>query len=183
MQNKKVDKIIATAKKFEGTKYKRGGIDEQGMDCSGLVYTSFLKNDIKLPRTSLAQSALGQSIPYNNISTGDLLFFKTLNSNRINHVGIVISKTRKNINFIHASFEGVITSSIKEPYWEKAFVTGKRIVNPPTHPSNNLQLYKVKSGDTLYGIAKKHHTSIQSIKELNHLTSDNIAIGMILKIL
>ena len=37
--------------------------------------------------------------------------------------------------------------------------------------------YIVKKGDTLYGIAKKFNTSVQSIKELNNLKSNIINVG------
>lgn len=37
--------------------------------------------------------------------------------------------------------------------------------------------YEVKYGDSLYFIARKHNTSIKSIKELNHLSKDTIYAG------
>lgn len=42
--------------------------------------------------------------------------------------------------------------------------------------------YIVKSGDTLYSIAKKYNTSIDNIKKLNNLSSNNLSIGQVLKI-
>lgn len=42
--------------------------------------------------------------------------------------------------------------------------------------------HKVKSGDTLSGIAGKYHTSIAKIKKANGLKSDMIKIGQVLKI-
>lgn len=42
--------------------------------------------------------------------------------------------------------------------------------------------YKVKSGDSLEKIAKKHSTSIKKLKELNDLKGDRIRIGQKLKI-
>jgi len=50
--NKKANNIINYAKTFQGTKYKYGGTTKKGMDCSGLIYTSFKKGEITLPRTS-----------------------------------------------------------------------------------------------------------------------------------
>lgn len=49
-------------------------------------------------------------------------------------------------------------------------------------PKVNHKKYKVKSGDTLSEIAEKFHTSIQKIKSLNGLKSDNLSIGQSLKI-
>lgn len=49
--------------------------------------------------------------------------------------------------------------------------------NEPTYIT-----YVVKSGDNLYTIAKKYNVSVDSIKKLNNLTSNNLSIGQILKI-
>ena len=38
-------------------------------------------------------------------------------------------------------------------------------------------IHKVKSGETLGSIAKKHHTSVANIKRWNGLKSDNIRVG------
>lgn len=42
--------------------------------------------------------------------------------------------------------------------------------------------YIVKSGDTLYAIASKFNTTVDEIKKLNNLTSNNLTIGKSLKI-
>ena len=43
--------------------------------------------------------------------------------------------------------------------------------------------YIVEKGDTLYGIARKFNTSVQKIKELNNLSTNNLSIGQSLKII
>lgn len=48
--------------------------------------------------------------------------------------------------------------------------------------SASASTYTVQKGDSLYWIAKKHHTSIQEIKTLNHLPSDFLKINQVLKI-
>jgi GH24 family phage-related lysozyme (muramidase)/LysM repeat protein len=42
--------------------------------------------------------------------------------------------------------------------------------------------YRVKSHDTLTGIARKYHTSVDLLKHVNHLASDLIKIGQVLKV-
>ena len=42
--------------------------------------------------------------------------------------------------------------------------------------------YKVVKGDTLYGIANKLDTSVDELKKINNLTSNNLSIGQVLKI-
>jgi len=56
----------------------------------------------------------------------------------------------------------------------------KQLVKKVNTPS--YKKHKVKSGDTLSEIARKYHTSMAAIKKLNHLRSDTIRIGQVLKI-
>ena len=128
--NAKVYNIISNAKRFEGTRYKYGGTTKRGMDCSGLIYTAFLEEDIAIPRTSRAMSLEGERLYLKEVNPGDLLFFET-NKNRkvINHVGLVVEIERDDIYFIHASTSrGVIVSSLSEPYWNGNFVMARRIL-------------------------------------------------------
>lgn len=126
---KKIKSIVNYAKTFNGTRYKYGGTTKKGMDCSGLVYTSFKKEQVVLPRTSRAMSTQGKSISLKKVAVGDLLFFKTnKNKNVINHVGLVVN-TGGGIQFIHASVsKGVTISSLKEKYWNNCYVSAKRIL-------------------------------------------------------
>ena len=60
------------------------------------------------------------------------------------------------------------------------------VVSPPpvvkTVPKPSYTTYRVKSGDTLSEIARKQHVSITTIKNTNHMRSDTIQIGQLLKI-
>jgi|SRR5699024_2106965 len=124
------DRIIKQAKSFNGTPYKFGGTTKKGMDCSGLIYTAFKSEDIYLPRISSDMAREGMQIKLNNVQPGDLLFFKTnRRRNRINHVGLVVEVNGSEILFIHSSTsKGVITSSINEAYWQRAFTEARRIL-------------------------------------------------------
>ena len=46
----------------------------------------------------------------------------------------------------------------------------------------NYFLYTVRSGDSLYAIAKKYNTNVDAIKRLNSLSSNTLSIGQVLKI-
>ena len=126
---KKIKRIVDYALTFDGTRYKYGGTTSKGMDCSGLVYTSFKKENIVLPRTSKAMSTQGKKRAISKATVGDLLFFKTnKNKNTINHVGIVVS-TKGTIKFIHASVsKGVTVSSLSENYWKNCFSEIRRVL-------------------------------------------------------
>ncbi len=47
---------------------------------------------------------------------------------------------------------------------------------------NDITIYTVQRGDTLYDIANKFNTSVDTIKQLNNLTSNNIYIGQELRV-
>lgn len=51
-----------------------------------------------------------------------------------------------------------------------------------TKPQEDYITYTVKSGDSLYAIARNYNTSVDSIMTLNNLKSTNLSIGQILKI-
>ncbi|MDE5538904.1 MAG: LysM peptidoglycan-binding domain-containing protein [Bacilli bacterium] len=51
---------------------------------------------------------------------------------------------------------------------------------PPTGSESNY--YTVKAGDSLYGIARQYGTTVDELKRLNNLASNNLTIGMTLKI-
>jgi cell wall-associated NlpC family hydrolase len=122
-------KIIKNAEKFEGTKYKFGGTTDKGMDCSGLVYVAFKQENVILPRISRDMATRGIEIKISQAEEGDLVFFKTSSKNRISHVGIVSKIKDDTIYFIHSTTsQGVITSSMEENYWKKAFVSIRRVI-------------------------------------------------------
>ena len=50
-----------------------------------------------------------------------------------------------------------------------------------TNP-NNMFMYTVKKGDTLYKIAQKYNTTVQEIIKLNNLANTNLTIGQIIRI-
>ncbi|WP_432411801.1 C40 family peptidase [Rasiella sp. SM2506] len=128
--NSAVGKIIDHAKSFEGTRYKFGGTTKKGMDCSGLIYTSFATENITLPRISRDMATQGERISLLKAEEGDLVFFQTNPSkNVINHVGLVVYNKSGVLKFIHATTsQGVIISDLSEAYWDKSFVQARRII-------------------------------------------------------
>lgn len=123
------DKIIWTAVSYKGTPYRYGGITRRGMDCSGLVHTSFKARGIELPRSSRGISTKGKSVALRNVRRGDLLFFKTGRRERISHVGLVVSNKNGVIKFIHSTTSrGVIVSSMDERYWKRNYRKAKRVL-------------------------------------------------------
>lgn len=129
-RRRKAEAIVAYAESFLGTRYRYGGMSSGGMDCSGLVHMSFLNAvDIDLPRQSREIAKEGARISKNELEKGDLVFFKTQGSRRINHLGIVVENNENEILFIHASLSGgVMVSELSLPYWNKAYEESRRVL-------------------------------------------------------
>lgn len=186
------NKVIRKALSFKGTRYKYGGTTKSGMDCSGLMCSSFKAVNVNLPRTSFEQSKQGVRVSKRNVQKGDLVFFKTNGKSRINHVGLVVSVDGRDVKFVHSSSSrGVMISSLKEGYWSNAFSEVRRlqhsqsnegevvVVNTP----NVEKTYTVVKGDTLYAIARKFNgVSVNDLMSFNNLTSTSLKLGMELKI-
>ncbi len=129
-EDNRVYNITSFARDHEGTPYKFGGTTRSGMDCSGLVYTSFLQENIPLPRSSRDMSLKGDRLSLEEVNIGDLLFFETdKNKKVINHVGLVVEIQPGHIFFIHSSTSrGVIISSLADNYWWDHFVMARRLI-------------------------------------------------------
>jgi probable lipoprotein NlpC len=127
--NRNVQKVIQTARSYRGTPYRYGGTTRIGMDCSGLLCTSFKAIDVDLPRTSNEQSRFGQHVRPKDIQPGDLVFFSESRfSNKISHVGLVTDvKGDEEIYFIHASTRlGVIEDNLFSDHYQKIFIKAVR---------------------------------------------------------
>ena len=125
-----VKQLINSVSENLGAGYHTGGTNpNSGFDCSGLMYSTFKKFDITLPRSSNDMSKVGTKLNNSDIKKGDLIFFRTNGKSVINHVGMVTEVSSDEIKFIHSSTQkGVIVSSTKEPYYGKNFAQANRII-------------------------------------------------------
>jgi cell wall-associated NlpC family hydrolase len=71
---------------FLGSPYLWGGVTPWGVDCSGLVQTTFAARGMSLPRDSAQQAGCGEDISLEAIRPGDLLFFSGESGKGITHV-------------------------------------------------------------------------------------------------
>jgi cell wall-associated NlpC family hydrolase len=71
---------------FAGSPYEWGGVTPCGVDCSGVVQTTFLARGITLPRDSAEQVACGATVSPDAVRPGDLLFFRGSDRDRVTHV-------------------------------------------------------------------------------------------------
>ena len=118
--------IVTVATSLLGVRYRYGGVSpEKGFDCSGFVYYSHQQLGIELPRAIEAQFALTRPVARQNLSPGDLVFFRTRRG-RLQHVGIYLGQNR----FIHAPSTGKVVSitTLDNAYWKPRFARGGRLV-------------------------------------------------------
>jgi len=120
-------RLIAAAGKYEHTPYRYGGKDRRGLDCSGLVFISFLDAlGISVPRNAESLYSWVERIPIDNAQPGDLVFFRTTGSGKISHVGILTGEGR----FIHSASSGpktgVIYSRLDDKYWARTYAGAGR---------------------------------------------------------
>jgi len=92
-----VEPVIAHAERLLGSPYLWGGKTSTGIDCSGLVQTSFAAAGIHLPRDSDQQAYLGRLTATrwsrSGLRRGDTLYFLRADG-RIGHTAIYLGENR-----------------------------------------------------------------------------------------
>jgi len=120
------ERIILFAKKLLNIPYRFGGSSIMGIDCSAYVQKVYGLLGIDLPRSAREQFHIGETIDKDDLSIGDLVFFRTYASFP-SHVGIYLG----NDLFIHASSKNrkVTIDSLNSPYYLKRFIGAKRLIS------------------------------------------------------
>lgn len=84
---------------FAGAPYLWGGVTPHGVDCSGLVQTTWLARGIVLPRQAADQARLGAPVEFGAMRAGDLLAFHDQGGSVVTHVAIAGSDS----TLVHAA--------------------------------------------------------------------------------
>jgi lipoprotein Spr len=120
------DLLYTFIDEWYGTRYRFGGADKGGIDCSAFVQRLYERVfNVNLLRTAVEQFSVANAVwDKEDLREGDLVFFQ-VKSRRISHVGIYLI----NNFFVHSSTSnGVMISNLNESYWKKYFARGGRIV-------------------------------------------------------
>ena len=122
------DEVMYKVIEYLNTPYLWGGTSKRGIDCSAFVQTVMYQSlGVLLPRTSLEQSSVGETIEREDLKFGDLLFFDTMNKGRTTHVGIYLEDGY----FVHSgSRTGVAVASLNSDFYSSHFLHAKRVINP-----------------------------------------------------
>lgn len=86
-----------------------------------------------------------------------------------------------NVQFLNNNYKELAEAVIKSVLEYKGILYTPPTTTPsPTTPSQTT--YTVKKGDSLYAISKRYNTTVDELKQLNNLTTNNLSIGQILKL-
>ncbi len=120
------EKVVVLAKKLLNIPYRFGGNTLFGLDCSAFVQMVYGFIGIDLPRSAREQFNEGNPVKKEELSIGDLVFFRTY-APFPSHVGIYLG----NNLFIHASSQKkkVTIDSLQTPYYFKRFIGAKRLLD------------------------------------------------------
>jgi hypothetical protein len=111
---------------WEGTPYRFGGANLQGVDCSGFVQRAYAEAfGMALSRSTSTQVLEGREIRRQDLQPGDLVFFQTGRNQR--HVGIYL----RDGQFLHASTRiGVTVDDLSQGYYDRTYWTARRMLSP-----------------------------------------------------
>lgn len=127
------ERIVAFAKTQIGVPYKYCSMDPSGgFDCSGFVNYVFNHFNIKVPRSSVDFTNVGEEIALSNAQPGDLILFTGTNPRKrvVGHIGIVTANDNGDISFIQSTSGakyGVVISRLDKNYMTR-FVKVIRLV-------------------------------------------------------
>ena len=123
--------LVRVARSFVGAPYKYGGESVRGLDCSAFVRKMYAIFEVNLPRCAREQYNAGERVDKNDLTTGDLVFFRARPAACYpTHVGIYLGGDM----FIHASslpFRGVKIDHLSGAYFARTYMGAVRVKDPP----------------------------------------------------
>jgi cell wall-associated NlpC family hydrolase len=165
------DDIVNTGEKYLGVPYSYGAVygNVSSFDCSSFTEYIYAQNGVTLPRVSRDQAKVGTQVSVNNLQKGDLLFFDINRDGVVDHVSIYVSP----YYMLGAQSSTGVAFADTHYYWGNYLVQARRVLETQT----SVATYTVVSGDTLWGISQKFHTTVSAIQQKNNMTSTTIYVG------
>lgn len=123
--------IVSYAKRWKGVKYKYGGKDPKGFDCSGFTSYVYRKFDLNITPSSKVQATKGRKIPLSRANAGDLVFFSKTGKGAVSHVAMVVSNEKEGLTVIHCtSSKGVMVQNVsRSNYWRPKMLYARNVID------------------------------------------------------
>ena len=129
------DEVYRVASSMMGVPYLWGGTSTKGVDCSGFVRTVYFMNGIILGRDASLQSVHGAELDisngYNNLETGDLLFFGSFRDSkpRVTHVAIYKGDSEYINSAVMVKVNSLDSTRVNfSSYRKNSFISARRII-------------------------------------------------------
>ncbi len=117
-------KLYKFVSSWLGVPHKLGSCTSYAIDCS--CFVKLLHQQVygkNLPRTADQMCKETKAISTNDLTEGDLVFFK-INSKKVSHVGVYLKQGW----FAHVSTsKGVMINNLSEAYYEKHYTSSGRV--------------------------------------------------------
>jgi len=123
--------LVKVATTFAGAPYRLGGDTIRGLDCSAFVRKMYGIFEVQLPRCAREQFYAGPRVGQDDLTAGDLVFFKTKRFAKYpTHVGIYVGDGK----FIHTSSfmkRGVRVDHLSDSYFTRTYMGAVRVKASP----------------------------------------------------
>ena len=121
--------------------------------------------------------SIADIVAENNLSTFVLRVGQVLKIPSIETTTLYIVKEGDTIYSISRKFNVSVDDIIRINNLNSNLIAAGRELFIPVPGDGGYLLYEVVSGDTLYSISRKYDVDIQTIREINSLSNNNLSIG------
>ena len=126
--------------------------------------------------------SIADIVAENNLSTFVLRVGQVLKIPSIETTTLYIVKEGDTLYSISRKFNVSVDDIIRINNLNSNLIALGQELFIPVPGDGDFVLYEVLSGDTLYSISRKYDVDIQTIRDINNLSNNNLSIGTLLKI-
>lgn len=126
--------------------------------------------------------SIADIVAENNLSSITLRVGQVLKIPSVETTTLYIVKEGDTLYSISRKFNVSVDDIIRINNLNSNLIALGRELFIPVPGDGGYLLYEVVSGDTLYSISRKYDVDIQTIREINNLSNNNLSIGSLLKI-
>jgi len=158
--------------------------NNEGIDTGGVSYTVVAGDTLygiaRKFNTTVAKIKDLNNLTSNLLSIGQTLKIKDESANN-NESIIYTVKSGDNLYAIAGRYNVTVDALKKVNNLKNNILSiGQNLVIPLTSTESSYNTYVVKTGDTLYSIARKYNVDVDKLKRANNLSTNNLSLGQML---